>query len=141
MRHLLSIAKALADPSRLRIVCALHARGELCVCQIQEMLGIAASSTSRHLAILASAGLVVGRREARWMYYRLAEEADGSPVACAALAWACGAGRRERTAAEDRAALKAILALTPEELCCRQAQGIRCCPPAPPPRKAPRRRA
>lgn len=138
MRSIVSVAKALADPNRLRIACALHARGELCVCQLQEMLGIAVSSVSRHLAILASAGLVAGRKEGRWMYYRLAEDADGSPVACAALAWACDAGRRERAAAEDRAALKAILAITPEELCCQQAQGIRCCAPAP--RKAPRRK-
>src|SRR5947209_7207845 len=67
--------KALGDETRLRIV-ALLVHGELCVCHIQEALGLSQPNISRHLAILRSAGVVETRRAGIWMYYRLAEGAD-----------------------------------------------------------------
>jgi DNA-binding transcriptional ArsR family regulator len=45
--------------------------GELCVCQIIELLGLVPSTVSKHMSILKQAGLVENRKEARWMYYRL----------------------------------------------------------------------
>jgi len=48
--------------------------GELCACQIIEMLGLAPSTVSKHMSILRQAGLVETRKEGRWIYYRLAEE-------------------------------------------------------------------
>ncbi|MBT3194509.1 MAG: winged helix-turn-helix transcriptional regulator [Verrucomicrobia bacterium] len=76
--------KALADPNRVRIVCALEA-GELCVCQIVEMLGLAPSTVSKHLSILRQARLIVDRKEGRWMYYRLPEETSTEAQGALAL--------------------------------------------------------
>jgi ArsR family transcriptional regulator len=67
--------KALADPTRLRIL-GLVAGGEVCVCHLHEALGIPQPTASRHLAYLRRAGLVDGRREGLWVYYRLAKLPD-----------------------------------------------------------------
>jgi ArsR family transcriptional regulator len=67
------LLKALADPTRLRIA-GLLAQRELCVCDLETLLGISQSMTSHHLGVLRRAGLVVQRREerdARWAYYRV----------------------------------------------------------------------
>lgn len=61
--------KALSDANRVRILCALMGQ-ELCVCQLIEMLGLAPSTVSKHLAILRQARLLEDRKEGRWMYYR-----------------------------------------------------------------------
>jgi len=65
--------KALGDETRLRIV-ALLAHGELCVCHVEEALGLSQPSVSRHLAVLRAAGVVEARRERKWVYYRLARQ-------------------------------------------------------------------
>jgi ArsR family transcriptional regulator len=65
--------KALGDQTRLRIV-ALLSHGELCVCHLQEALGLSQPHVSRHLAVLRAAGVVEDRRERRWVYYRLARQ-------------------------------------------------------------------
>lgn len=69
MFDFMTIIKALADTSRMRILCALMDQ-ELCVCQIIEMLGLAPSTVSKHLSILRQARLLEDRKEGRWMYYR-----------------------------------------------------------------------
>lgn len=63
---------ALSDETRLRIVNILRG-GELCVCQITEVLGISQTKASRHLNILKTAGIVSDRRQAQWVYYSLVE--------------------------------------------------------------------
>ncbi len=71
------LLKVLADPTRLRIVGFLAQR-ELCVCDLQDLLGISQSMTSHHLGVLRRAGLLLQRREerdTRWVYYRLNPEA------------------------------------------------------------------
>src|SRR3712207_1511400 len=71
------LLKALVDPTRLRIVGYLAQR-ELCVCDLEELLGISQSMTSHHLGVLRRAGLLLARREERdirWVYYRLNPEA------------------------------------------------------------------
>jgi ArsR family transcriptional regulator len=62
--------RALADRTRLRIV-NLLARGSLCVCDIQRILGQPQSSVSRHLALLKSAGLIRDRRDGMRTFYAL----------------------------------------------------------------------
>jgi DNA-binding transcriptional ArsR family regulator len=64
--------KALAHPARLRILAMLRG-GELCVCQVTAVLGLAASTVSAHLAELRRAGLVEEQKEGRWVRYRLGE--------------------------------------------------------------------
>ncbi len=125
MRTLLAMTAALSDINRARIVCALERCEELCVCQIHELLGLAPSTTSKHLSLLVAAGLVDSRKEGRWVYYRLPDEADAA--AADALEWFCAHAAEEPAIAEDEKRLDRILAYTPEELCRRQAKGTRCC--------------
>jgi DNA-binding transcriptional ArsR family regulator len=66
------VFRALADPTRLRIVVLLLKR-ELCVCELTAVLELAQPTVSRHMSRLRSAALVVDRKEGRWAYYRLAE--------------------------------------------------------------------
>lgn len=71
------LLKALADPTRLHIAGLLTQR-EMCVCDLEELLGISQSMTSHHLGVLRRAGLLLQRHEekdARWVYYRLNPEA------------------------------------------------------------------
>ena len=51
MREFMAVARALGDENRVRMLLALEG-GELCVCQITELFGLAASTTSKHLSIL-----------------------------------------------------------------------------------------
>lgn len=64
------IFKALSDTNRLRIINLLW-DGELCVCKIEEILGLSQTNVSRHLNKLASIGIVASRKEAQWVYYRI----------------------------------------------------------------------
>jgi len=75
IRSLSRVMKALSDETRLRMV-ALLAHGELCVCHLEEALGLQQSTASRQLAVLRSAGVVETRRDGSWIYYRLAPQAD-----------------------------------------------------------------
>jgi ArsR family transcriptional regulator len=70
MLEVLAIARALADPTRVRIVAALR-NGELCVCELVDALGISQSSLSSHLQICRQAAVVRTRKESRWIYYSL----------------------------------------------------------------------
>ena len=57
----MAITRALSDQNRVRMLLALNGR-ELCVCQIIELLGLAPSTVSKHMSILANARLVEGRQ-------------------------------------------------------------------------------
>ena len=94
MRDVVTIAKALSDESRVRILAMLDGR-ELCVCQVIELLDLAPSTVSKHLAILKQARLVEGRKDGRWMYYRLADE-EAPPAATQAIRWALQALRGDK---------------------------------------------
>ena len=73
MNEFIETTKALADPNRVRALMALRGR-ELCVCRIIELLQLAPSTVSKHLTILKKAGLIEGRKEGRWMHYRLPDD-------------------------------------------------------------------
>jgi DNA-binding transcriptional ArsR family regulator len=68
-----AIARALGHPARMRILAMLRS-GELCVCQITEVLGLAASTVSIHLRELRRCGLVCERKDGRWVWASLASE-------------------------------------------------------------------
>lgn len=70
MKAAVRMFKALADPTRLRIVKLLE-RGELCVCQLTAALGMGQSRISRHLSVLKQAGLISDRRQGKWVHYQL----------------------------------------------------------------------
>ncbi len=67
-----SVFKGFADPTRIRILSVLAA-GELCVCDIVDILGLPQPAVSRHLAYLRRMGLVEATREWKFAHYRLAE--------------------------------------------------------------------
>jgi ArsR family transcriptional regulator, arsenate/arsenite/antimonite-responsive transcriptional repressor len=75
MFDIMSLIKALADETRVRLLAALEGR-ELCVCQLIELVDLAPSTVSKHLSILRSARLIEGRKDGRWMHYRLANVAQ-----------------------------------------------------------------
>ncbi len=67
---------ALADPARLRVISMLAAAdgGEVCVCDFVEPIGKSQPTISHHLKVLADAGLVVGNRRGKWVWYSLVRE-------------------------------------------------------------------
>ncbi len=73
-RQVVAVAKAMANPARLRILAMLR-HGELCVCQMSTILQLAASTVSGHLNDLRQAGLVIERKEGKLVYYGL--DGDG----------------------------------------------------------------
>ncbi len=64
------VMKALAHPSRLLMVDALS-DGELCVCELQELVGADLSTVSKHLSLLKAAGIVLSEKRAQQVFYRL----------------------------------------------------------------------
>jgi ArsR family transcriptional regulator len=118
MRGFMNITKALADENRVRTLLALR-QGELCVCQITELFGLAPSTVSKHLSILFQAGLVEPRKDGRWIYYQL--PGKKAPVAVReALDWIEKALAGHPRVLEDGKQLKKILKQDPAELCKRQ---------------------
>ncbi len=67
-----AILKAIGETTRLRIL-NLVFTGELCVCETEKTLGISQANASRHLAKLTGAGILVSRKNAQWVYYRLSD--------------------------------------------------------------------
>ena len=63
--------RAFSDRTRLRILHLLR-QGELCVCDLVQVIGAPQPKVSRHLAYLRKAGLVESRKDGLWIYYSLA---------------------------------------------------------------------
>jgi ArsR family transcriptional regulator len=80
MREFIKVMKALSDQNRVKMVKLLQRR-VLCVCEIQEALGLAQSTASKHLKILEEAGLITYLKEGPWVNYRLADGAKNPYVA------------------------------------------------------------
>lgn len=115
MRQFITITKALADESRVRVLLLLE-QGELCLCQIIELLGLAPSTVSKHMAILIQADLVEWRKDGRWHYYRLPDP-NATQLVRDTLEWVRGALGGGPVAAADRKRLKEILKKEKEALC------------------------
>jgi ArsR family transcriptional regulator len=118
MRDFMYITKALADETRVRIVMALR-DGELCVCQITELFGMAPSTVSKHLSILHQARLVASRKADRWVYYRLPGREAGGAVR-SALTWTARAIEQDSQITADTKQIKKILKTDLAEICKRQ---------------------
>ncbi|MDH4009375.1 MAG: metalloregulator ArsR/SmtB family transcription factor [Desulfobacterales bacterium] len=124
MLEFLNITKALAEENRLRILLALEVE-ELCVCQIIELLELAPSTVSKHMYVLRQARLVEGRKDGRWMYYRLADESASTQVS-EAIAWLKKSLSPSERIRADAKRLKAILKIDREVLCSRQTRSSEC---------------
>ena len=80
MEHLLAALRAVAEPTRLRLV-VLCARGELTVSELTQILGQSQPRASRHLKLLCEAGLLDRFREGSWVFYRLSQSSPASALA------------------------------------------------------------
>ena len=72
--RLARVFAALADPVRLRLLSMVAANDEICSCDLQGPLDRAQPTISHHTKLLAEAGLIVGEKRGRWMWWRLAPE-------------------------------------------------------------------
>lgn len=70
---MLELFKALADETRLRILSQLL-KNEMCVCEIEEALGLTQSNASRHMSVLKRAGILESYKTAQWTYYRMSQQ-------------------------------------------------------------------
>ena len=77
MRPFIEAFQSLADETRLRTLRLLVDGGKaLCVCELVDALEVPQHNMSRHLAVLKRAGLLVERKEGRWVYYTLNPKID-----------------------------------------------------------------
>ncbi len=81
MKQFIRVMKALSDPSRVRIIKILGIK-QLCVCELQDLIGLAQSTVSKHLKVLEESGLIDYHKEGSWFIYRLTEgeESDYAAV-------------------------------------------------------------
>jgi arsenate reductase/ArsR family transcriptional regulator len=106
------LAKALAHVARLRIL-AMLGGGELCVCQMTTVLRLAPSTVSAHLADLRRSGLIVERKDARWVRYRMADDGALRRLVDEALSLA-GADPQIR---QDAGVVRTLRRIPVEKLC------------------------
>jgi len=112
LSDVVQVYKALGHPARIRILAMLRT-GELCACQITAVLALAPSTVSAHLADLRRAGLIVERKEGRWIHYRLAETQGAGEIA----EWMWQRIRRDRQVRSDASVVKQLRAVPVEQLC------------------------
>lgn len=117
MQQFMNLTKALSDENRVRILLALSATAELCVCHINELLALAPSTVSKHLFLLKNARLLTARKDGRWMYYRLNNDAQAPGMVTEALAWIVKATSDIPVIQEDRRRLKEILSAPIQSAC------------------------
>ena len=115
-----AVSRALGHPARLRAVAMLRA-GELCVCQITAVLGLAPSTVSLHLRELKRCGLVTERKEGRWVFVALADE----PVASRWIETALAAVGDDPQLEEDARLVAELRRLPAAELCRLGLEGAR----------------
>lgn len=120
MDNTLAIFKSLADLNRLRIMAALLQEDELCACQLTELLGITGPTVSRHLSLMQSAGLVLARKEGRWIFFKISDSLAFSFP----LDWLKKRLLENPALEEDRIRLKRLMSEDKEEICRRQRGGV-----------------
>ncbi len=69
--ELARVLGALADPVRLRLLSLVASQVEICSCDLERPLGKSQPTVSHHTKVLADAGLIVGEKRGRWMWWRV----------------------------------------------------------------------
>ncbi len=115
MYAFLNIARALSDEKRVRALMMLS-RGELCVCQLIEMLGLAPSTVSKHMSVLRQARLVEARKQGKWMYYRLPDD-DRPKEVTRAIEWTRSSLAKDKLIRADARQVKRVSKMDKEKLC------------------------
>jgi ArsR family transcriptional regulator len=72
--NLASMFAALSDPVRLRLLSLIADAGEVCACDLLEPLGKSQPTVSHHTKILTEAGLIVGEKRGRWVWWSVIPE-------------------------------------------------------------------
>lgn len=72
-KKIAAVFKAFCDENRIRIL-RLLLSGEKCACKLLEELSISQPTLSHHMKILCDSGVVVGRKEGKWMHYSISSE-------------------------------------------------------------------
>ncbi|MDR9890375.1 metalloregulator ArsR/SmtB family transcription factor [Pseudenterobacter timonensis] len=85
----LQLFKNLSDETRLSLVLMLREKGELCVCELTSILKESQPKISRHLALLKDGGLLIDRRDGKWIYYRLSPHMPAWAAAVIEQAYLC----------------------------------------------------
>jgi ArsR family transcriptional regulator, arsenate/arsenite/antimonite-responsive transcriptional repressor len=75
---IVAVLSALAEPTRLEAMRCLADGSEHCVCELTRKLGALQSRMSRHMQVMKQAGIVMDRRDAQWVRYRI--NPDLSPL-------------------------------------------------------------
>jgi len=114
MREFLSITKALSDESRVRALLAVK-DGELCLCQVIEVLGLSPATVSKHMNILQQAGLIQRRKDGKWHFYSLASEDENSSER-RVLEWVLDALKKDPTVRADTRRIRQVRRQDLEEL-------------------------
>ena len=83
----LQLFKNLSDETRLGIVLLLKEMGELCVCDLCAALDQSQPKISRHLAMLRESGLLLDRKQGKWVHYRLSPHMPAWAAQVIAQAW------------------------------------------------------
>jgi ArsR family transcriptional regulator, arsenate/arsenite/antimonite-responsive transcriptional repressor len=78
MKEEMLVFKALSDPNRVRILKMLQIK-TLCVCEIRAILELATSTVSSHLSLLRESGLIIEKKEGKWINYMLNPKPE-SPI-------------------------------------------------------------
>ena len=72
-KRMAAMFKAFADENRIQILELLR-DGERCACRLLEEMKITQPTLSHHMKILCDSGIVVGRKEGKWMHYSISED-------------------------------------------------------------------
>jgi len=107
-----AVARAIGHPARLRAVAMLRS-GELCVCQVTAVLGLAPSTVSLHLRELKRAGVVRERKQGRWVHVGLSNDFEARSWVDLAVA----AAGSDPQLARDAAVVDELRRLPVEDLC------------------------
>lgn len=73
------IFKAFCDENRIKII-KLLSTGEKCACRLLEEINITQPTLSHHMKILCDSGIVIGRKDGKWMHYSLSKEGLNTAV-------------------------------------------------------------
>ena len=76
-----TIFKALCDENRISIL-KLLISGEKCACKLLEEINVTQPTMSHHMKILCDSGIVIGRKEGKWMHYSISEEGAKNAAWC-----------------------------------------------------------
>ncbi len=112
MESVLCTMKALGEAHRLKAFLTLLSEGELCVCELAELLELSAATTSRHMSLLGAAGLIASEKRGKWVYY------SPSPhISTALLQWVTESAENSASMGGERERIRENLR------CCRNMSG------------------